>query len=98
MFDFWKDELTPEETDALLNKAATEIKKRKMQVPAILAIEMHRPLNLVAANAATAMAPFLVPFLGFDNVNDYSRLLAKSENVDRLIAKLEEPDREDSED
>lgn len=98
MFDLWKEELTPEETDALIEKAANEIKKRKMQVPAILAIEMHRPLSYVAANAAVTMAPFLVPFLGFDSVNDYSRLLTKGENVDRLIAKLEEPDREDSED
>ena len=92
MFELWSEELTPEETDAMLDKASREIKKRKMEVPAILMLEMHKPLSFVAANAAVAFSPFLIPMLGFDSVNNYSRLFAKRENVDRLICRLEEPD------
>lgn len=89
MFDLWKDDLTPEETDRLLEKASSEIKRRKMETPAILLFEMHRPLGFVAASAAVTFSPFLVPFLGFDAVNDYSRLFAKRENVDRLLSMLD---------
>ena len=35
------------------------------------------------------MAPFLVPLFGFDFVNDYSNLLQKRDNVERLICMLE---------
>jgi hypothetical protein len=92
MFDLWKDELTEEETEALLNKAASEISRRKLGVPAILLFEMHKPLSFVGANAAVAFSPFIVPFLGFDAVNDYSRLFANRENVEKLLAKLESPE------
>jgi len=91
MFDFWKSDLTEEETEQLLDKAAHEIRKRHMQAPAILMLESHRPLCNVGGHAAVVFAPFIVPFLGFDMVNNYSRLLRKQENVERLIRRLEVP-------
>lgn len=57
---------------------------------AILALEAHKPLANVAAHGVLAFSPFLVPFLGFENVNDYSRLLQKRDNVERLLILLEE--------
>ena len=91
MREFWDTELTEEETQTLLDKAAAEVLKRKLNVPAILMLEMHKPLAFISANAAVAMAPFLVPFFGFDSVNDYSRLLQKRENIEALIKRLEAP-------
>lgn len=90
MFDFWKDELDEEQSAALIEKAAAQIRKRKLEVPAILALESHKPLGFVAAHAAVMFSPFMVPFLGFEAVNGYSQLISKRENIDRLIAKLEE--------
>lgn len=90
MHDMWNSELTEEEEDRLLLKAAQEIKKRKMQAPAILALEAHKPLANTIAQSMIVFSGFLVPFLGFQNVNDYSRLLHKRENVERLICLLEE--------
>lgn len=89
MFEVWKDELTPEEENRLLDQAAAEIKKRKMETPAMLFLEMHRPLSFVASQASVVFSPFLVPFLGFDNVHDYSRLFAKPTNVERLLDRLD---------
>jgi hypothetical protein len=89
MFDFWKSELTEEETEQLLDKAADEILKRRLEVPAVLVLESHRPLSNVGAHAALAFAPFMVPFLGFDFVNSYSQLISKPANVERLLVKLE---------
>ena len=90
MSDFWDEELTPEETEAIIQKAANEIIRRKMQTPAILALDMHKPLANVTSAAGVVFAPFLVPFLGFNTVNDYTRLLAKQENVERLIELIDQ--------
>jgi len=86
----WSTELTDEETEALIEKAANEVARRRLQTPAILFLEMHKPLAYVGANAAVAFAPFIVPFLGYDFVNDYSRLFSRRENVEKLIRKIEE--------
>jgi hypothetical protein len=86
----WSTDLTEEETEALIQKAADEIRKRKLEAPAILFFEMHKPLAYIGATAGLVFAPFAVPFLGYDFVNDYSRLLADRSNVERLIRKLEQ--------
>lgn len=89
MHDFWQTELTEQEIETLLDKAVEGIHKRRLEVPAVLALEMHKPLAGVGAQAAVAFAPFLVPVLGFDFVNNYSRLLSRRENIERLLQKLE---------
>ena len=96
MLDFWSQELTDSETEELIEKAAAEIEKRKMTAPAVIFLEMHKPLSYVASQAAIVFSPFLVPFVGFDFVNNYSRLLSKRENVERLIVRLENPPKEAS--
>ncbi|HTQ08443.1 MAG TPA: hypothetical protein VMI31_00080 [Fimbriimonadaceae bacterium] len=89
MFDLWKDPLTEEKRDELLDRAALEIRKRKMEVPAILFLEMHKPLAYVGSQALVVFAPFLIPFVGFDNLNNYSLLLSERGNVELLIQRLE---------
>jgi len=89
MRHFWDEDLTEEQTTALLHKAARAIVERRLETPAILFLEMHKPLAFLGGQAAVAFAPFLVPFFGFDFVNDYSRLLSKRENIERLIQMLE---------
>ncbi len=89
MPEIWDSELTEEETSALLRKAADQIIKRNMITPAILALEMHKPVAHVGSSSAVVLAPFIVPFLGFDTFNDYSRLFSKSKNFERLIVLLE---------
>jgi hypothetical protein len=89
MSEMWNEELTEEETQSLILKAAHEIKKRKMEMPAVLMLEMHKPLSFLASQATIVFSPFLVPFVGFDNVNNYSRLLANRDNIERLLVELE---------
>ncbi|MBX7133509.1 MAG: hypothetical protein K1X67_12620 [Fimbriimonadaceae bacterium] len=89
MNDFWQTELTEEETQALIQKATDEVAKRRLQSPAVLFLEMNKPLSNIAANATVVFAPFLVPFFGFDAINDVSRLMTKRENIERLIQSIE---------
>lgn len=89
MFDLWKDELTEEETEKLIEQAAGEIERRRLEVPAVLMLEMHKPLSFVGSQTSVMFAPFIAPFLGFDFVNNYSRLFANRENVERLLQRIE---------
>jgi hypothetical protein len=88
MFDLWKEELSEEETAQLIEKMVMEVTRRKLNAPAVLFLESHKPLAYLGSQAAIAFAPFLVPFVGFDNVNNYSRLLADRKNVDTLVDQL----------
>ena len=94
MLDFWSKELTDSETEELIEKAAVEIEKRKLTAPAVLFLEMHKPLSFIGGQAAIVFAPFIVPFVGFDFVNNYSRLFSKRDNIERLIVRLENPPKE----
>jgi hypothetical protein len=100
MNEFWERELTEEEVEQLIERATAEVTKRRMAVPAVVFLEMHKPVANVAAHAALAFAPFLVPLFGFDFVNDYSRLITKRDHVERLIQRIEEaakaPPKEDA--
>lgn len=100
MNEFWERELTDEEVEQLVERAANEVTRRGMTVPAVLFLELHKPVANVAAHAALAFAPFLVPLFGFDAINDYSRLLTKRVQVERLIQRIEEaamkPPKEDA--
>jgi hypothetical protein len=91
MFDYWNEELSPEREEALLDDAARAIFKRGLITPAIIALEMHKPLATVGANSSIVITPFLVPLFGYEAVHDYSRLFQKKDNVERLIQRLEKP-------
>ncbi|MCW5937994.1 MAG: hypothetical protein KIT11_11885 [Fimbriimonadaceae bacterium] len=90
METFWEQDLTREETDRLIEKVADEVAKRGMEVPAVFFLEMHKPVMGIAAQGTIAFSPFLVPFLGFDAINDYSRLMRNRAALERLISRIEE--------
>lgn len=90
MKELWKEELTPDQVDQMIERIATRVHKYRMETPAIFALEMHKPLANVGASFAVTVSPILIPFLGFEAFDDYTRLLSKRENWDRLIHALEE--------
>ena len=81
--------LTEEETENIVEKTASEIVRRGLQTPAILFLEMHKPLSGVMGHASVAFAPFALPFVGFDRYADLSRLISSRENVERLLQRIE---------
>jgi hypothetical protein len=91
MFEYWDREPTNDETSALIEKAAKAIRRRKMETPAIFAIELHKPLANTGAHAAMFFAPFLVPFFGMEGVGQYSAVFRKRENLERLMDLLAAP-------
>ncbi|MBV6459731.1 MAG: hypothetical protein HONBIEJF_02883 [Fimbriimonadaceae bacterium] len=90
MFQLWDDEITPEATQQTIDRLADEIVKRGLQTPAVFFLESHKPLHFFGSMSMVGFSPFLVPFVGFDNVNNWSRIMAKRENIEMLIQRIEE--------
>ncbi len=83
-------ELTPEERDKLIDELATKIVNKRMETPAILFLEMHKPVAFIASQAAMVASPFLVPLFGKDGVEKYSKLFSSAENVELIIQRIED--------
>ncbi|MER3474676.1 MAG: hypothetical protein C4335_11735 [Armatimonadota bacterium] len=96
--DRWEDELTDEQRDAILERIARAIVQKGMSAPAVLFLELNKPLSFVASQSLIVLTPFLAPFVGIHNVHRYSRLLEKRENVERLIERIEQLEHERQED
>lgn len=92
MHGIWETPLTEEQKEKIIEKVVAEVKKRGLETPAILFLEMHKPLANVAAHAAIAFSPFVMPFLGFKTVDEYSQFVSSRENIERLIRRLEGSD------
>lgn len=82
--------LTEQERDELIEKIATNIHRRRLEVPAILFLEMHKPLSFFVSQTLIVTSPLIAPLVGFDGVSAASRLLESRENVELLIRRLEE--------
>ncbi len=75
--------------DSLIERAAQRIARYRLQAPAVLFLEMHKPLAGIASQATHFLAPLLVPFLGTERIEDLALLLSKGEYVDRLIERVQ---------
>ena len=91
MLNDLSEEIPEEEADLKLREIAGEIRKRKLELPAILLFESHKPLSYVGGQAIVFFAPFLVPILGYQKVQDYARLLNRRDSIERLLQYLEGP-------
>ena len=89
MYDLTQ-EIPPEKYEELIQNIAREVVKRGLEVPAILFLEMHKPLTYIASQGVVVLTPFLAPFFGFENIRIASILMEKRENVESLIRHIED--------
>lgn len=82
--------LTPEEASAIVDSIARRIVERRLETPAVLFFEMHKPLSFLASQAAIVAMPFLGPLIGARRMADLSRLLSQRDYVEQLISRIEE--------
>jgi len=82
--------LSDDERDKLINDLAKKIVDRGMETPAVLFLEMHKPISFLAGQSMIAASPFLVPLFGQAGVRGYSQLLNEPDNVERLIRRIED--------
>lgn len=82
-------ELFPARRDQLIEEMAEKVVARRLETMAVFLLESHRPLSFVASQSLLVSAPLLGAFFGFDRINEWAKLLADRENLDRLIDRIE---------
>lgn len=86
----WNEPLSDEDRDKMLGKAASMIRKWRMEVPAILFLESAAPLGHVTGQGLVAFSPFAAPLFpgGLPSVQKLHVLLEQPANIQRLINML----------
>ena len=82
--------LSVEERDSIINAVAGKIVSMRLEVAAVLFLEMNKPLSFIASQSAWVAMPFLAPILGPNLIANVSKLLAQRENIDLLISRIED--------
>lgn len=85
----WDEPLPPDEREALIGRIIDFIARRGLQTPALIALEMHRPLGFVAAHAIMVGTPLVAPLLGLERLQGFARLIREPGAIDELIARIE---------
>ena len=86
----WDEPLTPEERETILSQVADAVAKWRLETPAVLALEVHRPVAFLASQGLIALGPLLGSLLGLERMQNVSRLLREPGAVDALIARIED--------
>lgn len=86
----WNEPLPDTEREDLLEKAATLVVGRGLSVPAIIALELHRPLAFTLSQGMIALTPLFGPLLGVKRLQLLGRLLAEPNGVEALIRRIED--------
>ena len=95
---FWDEEVTPEEEEEMIRKAAKKIHKYGMEVPAILTLESVKPLVYIGGQMGRFFVSPFLPALGENIGRSGEKLFTifeKRENVEKLITLLEEKAKEE---
>jgi len=82
--------LSDERRAEVIDAIARKIVGRRLETPAVLFLDMHKPLSFIASQVMLVGLPFLGIFFGAQPVADVSKLFADPANVEALIARIEE--------
>lgn len=82
--------LTNERRDAIIDSIAGKIIERRLESPAVLFLEMHKPLSFLASQSVLVAMPLFGPLLGAQRMADLSKILSNRENLDLLINRIED--------
>ena len=74
----------------LTEKFANAIAERRLEVPALLFLELHRPFLTIAHTSALFAQPFLTPFFGAEKIEGLLEFLNDRRNIEHLIAKIQQ--------
>lgn len=82
--------LSEKERDEMIEQIAMNIHRRRLETPAILFLEMHKPLSFFASQTLIVTSPLIAPIVGFGRIAAASRLLESRDNVELLVRRLEQ--------
>jgi hypothetical protein len=82
--------LSEEERDSMIGEIAQKVVDMRMETPAVLFLEMNKPVSVIAGQSIIAASPILIPLFGAAGVRRYSQLLNNRENVELLVERIED--------
>lgn len=75
----------------MIDKIAGKIVKRRLSVPAVLFLEVMKPLNFFGAQTLNFFGPIIESFLKRENrYYDFTAFLEKRENIEAILKRVEE--------
>lgn len=80
----------------IIEKLSRAIISRQLQSPAVLFLELNRPLGFLMSQAALFARPFLGFFLQPEDVSAAAEVLADPESFDQLLERLAGPARQET--
>lgn len=97
---FWDSEISPEEEEEMIKRAAELIQTYDMDLVAIMMLETARPLVFVGGTLGRAFSSPFFMMLGdklADEGNKFFATFDKRENVDKLITLIKKMEQEKKE-
>ena len=79
-----------------IDEIAGFIHKKKLEVPAVMFLELNKPLSLFYSSMFFISTPVLGAFLGPERMKKLYLLMEDRKNIEKLIVKIEELSKENS--
>jgi hypothetical protein len=80
----------PETLPDVLEKFAAQVVERRMETPAILFLEMARPLNFIGSQLIFAVTPVAGLFKTDHELNEVARALEHRGTIERVVQRIEQ--------
>jgi len=82
--------LTSEQINATVDAVARKVVARRLETPAVLFLEMHKPLAFIAGQGTMVAMPLIGPLVGPQTMADFAKLVGERANTELLIERIEE--------
>ena len=87
---------TPEAAAELFERIARKIVEREMTVPAIMMLEMVKPLSFLGSQALVFLNPVVSLVVSSGDYYRFVRLMEERENIEKLAVAIEEENARDA--
>lgn len=86
---------TPERAAELFRKIAGKVVEREMTVPALMLLEMVKPLSFIGSQAMVFLNPVVSLVVSSEDYYRFMRLMEDRENIEKLAIAIEEENARD---
>lgn len=86
----------PPELSSIVDRVCREVVRRRLTAPALIALEMARPLNYVGAHAMHFFSPIVAALTDADGFDRFAIYLEQRGAIEFICQKLEQIEHEDA--